>query len=352
MAASSTGTQTGGSITNPSSRQGLTGLKPTMGRVSLHGIVPLTYTRDHPGPLARDALDAALMLQTMAGPDANDPRTFGHPPVPDLVQAADPVREGGRVTLRWPSTIGVLPGYLDAPDEDEEGGFGGFRRREETAEERERRLREARARRSAEAEARRAMLAAFESLGARVVEVELPEEWELLTGGDFNNVRLPERTEPFLTYMKEDVRLFGVSLSPWINGLLLGGAEYVRGQRGKLVLLERVLDGLFAQCDAVVQTSPIPFDIIGLPLIAFPIGLERSRGFDLPVAGMFGGLPWGEERLLSLVGAYQAVTDWHHRRPSDPGAVGGDAGGLGEGAGAASAPAPRLDVHDVMEEGQ
>jgi len=350
MAASSTGTQTGGSITNPSSRQGLTGLKPTMGRVSLHGIIPLTYTRDHPGPLARDAADAAVMLQTMAGPDPADPRTFGHPPVPDFVQAAEPVRAGGRVSLRWPTTLGVIPGYLDVPDEGEEGPFGGFRRREETLQERAERLRRSRESRAAEAEARRAMLSALESLGARVVEVELPEEWELLTGGDFNNVRLPERTEPFLPWLREDVRLFGVSLSPWINGLLLGGPEYLRGQRAKMALLERVLDGLFAQCDAVVQTSPIPFDIIGLPLMAFPIGVERSRGFDLPVAGMLGGMPYGEERLISLVAAYQAVTEWHRMRAPDPEPVG--AGAPGAGAGAGSAAARRLDVHDVMEEGQ
>ncbi|HWD80682.1 MAG TPA: amidase, partial [Kribbella sp.] len=74
MATSSVGTQTGGSITAPSNAQNLTGLKPTMGRVSLHGIVPLSYTRDHPGTLARDALDAAIMLTAMAGEDPDDPR--------------------------------------------------------------------------------------------------------------------------------------------------------------------------------------------------------------------------------------------------------------------------------------
>jgi aspartyl-tRNA(Asn)/glutamyl-tRNA(Gln) amidotransferase subunit A len=111
---SSTGTQTGGSITSPSNANGLTGLKPTMGRASLYGIIPLTYTRDHPGPLARDAKDAAIMLQVMAGPDENDFRTQGLPPVPDLVKAATPVIKGSRVTLRWPTRVGVLPGYLDA----------------------------------------------------------------------------------------------------------------------------------------------------------------------------------------------------------------------------------------------
>ena len=90
MATSGIGTQTGGSITAPSNAQNLTGLKPTMGRVSLYGIIPLSYTRDHPGPLARDAKDAAIMLTAMAGEDPTDPRTQGLPPVPDLIDAATP----------------------------------------------------------------------------------------------------------------------------------------------------------------------------------------------------------------------------------------------------------------------
>ncbi|MDP2957253.1 MAG: amidase [Longimicrobiales bacterium] len=348
MAASSTGTQTGGSITNPSGRQGLTGIKPTMGRVSLHGIVPLTYTRDHPGPLARDAKDAAILLQHMAGPDPADPRTLGLPAVPDFVTAAEPVRRGSAAVLRWPTTLGILPGYLDAPAEEED--LGGVPvavpgRRQEEPGERERRLREQTARQAAESAARRAMVAAFESLGARVVEVALPEEWSTLTGGNFNNVRLPERAEPFMDALRRDVRLFGVSLSPWIHGLLLSGPEYLRGQRAKMVLLQRVLDGVFAQCDVVVQTSPIPFDMIGLPLIAFPIGFEESQGFPLPVSALVGGLPFGEERLLSLVAAYQAETGWHRRRPADVTAGGVPGGGTRD-----ATPARRLDVLDVLEE--
>ncbi|MEJ2203620.1 MAG: amidase [Gemmatimonadota bacterium] len=344
LAASSTGTQTGGSITNPSSRQGLTGLKPTMGRVSLHGIIPLSYTRDHAGPLARDAKDAALMLQTMAGPDPADSRTLGLPSVPDYGLAADAVRQGGRVTLRWPTTVGVPPGFLDVPEPRDPGRFRSERQVDPVA--REERLRVARERNEAEVEARRTMLATFESLGARIVEVALPEDWETLTGSDFNNVRLPERAEPFLEHLRRDVRLFGVSLSPWINGLLLSGPEYLRGQRAKLLLLERVLEGIFEECDVVAQTSPIPFDIIGLPLITFPIGFERSRGFDLPVGGMLGGKPFGEERLLSLAAAYQAETDWHLRRPVDPNPRPGGSGGQpGDRAGR-----PRLDVLQVMEE--
>ena len=183
-------------------------------------------------------------------------------------------------------------------------------------------------------------------MGAEIVEVRMPDDWDTLTSGSFNNVRLPERAEPFMEVLREDVRKFGVSLSPWINGLLLPGTEYLRGQRAKLLLLRRVLDDLFAQCDVVVQTSPVPFDIIGLPEIAFPIGMtpaDGPNGRELPVGTILGGQPFAEDRLLSLVGAYQAVTDWHQRRPAEPTL---DAQGRPE---RERAPNPRIDLETVME---
>jgi Asp-tRNA(Asn)/Glu-tRNA(Gln) amidotransferase A subunit family amidase len=372
MAACSTGTQTGGSITGPAGAQGLTGLKPTMGRVSLRGIIPLTYTRDHPGPIARDALDAALMLQVMAGPDPGDPRTLGQPEVPDFVEAAVAVEQAGRPSLRWPTTIGVIPGYLDEPPEPSEQEVSDFGRLMTPEQRRARYLRAV-----DESRARREMLNSFRELGAQVVEVELPRDWETLTSSEFNNVRLPERAEPFLAHLREDVRKFGVSLSPWINGLLLSGTEYLRGQRAKLLLLEQVLGDLFSQCDVVVQTQPFPFDMIGLPLISFPMGFEEvSAGTPLPMGAMLGGQPWAEDRLLSLAAGYQAVTDWHRRRPEDPepeaSAPGGETGGHG-GAGRMGMPGHasgggwgvpldlgregrfgrgRIDVSDVMESGE
>ncbi|MEQ9401561.1 MAG: amidase [Longimicrobiales bacterium] len=345
LAASSTGTQTGGSITNPSESQGLTGLKPTMGRASLYGIIPLTYTRDHPGPLARDAHDAALMLQAMAGPDPADPRTLGNPPVPDLVRAATPVRSGSATRLRWPTNVGVIPGYLEAATEPP--SFDPDQAQDDPAA--QERLRVFRERSRAEVEARRAMLEGLEAMGARVVEVELPADWETLTSFDFNNVRLPERTEPFLHHLRDDVRKFGVSLSPWINGLLLSGPEYLRGQRAKMLLLQRVLDDVFGHCDVVVQTSPVPFDIIGLPLITFPVGVDRSRGFDLPVGALFGGMPWGEERLLALAAAWQAETDWHRRRPALPADTPEGPDDFGSDA---DVDRGRTDVLDVFQYGQ
>lgn len=278
LATSSTGTQTGGSITAPSNAQNLTGLKPTMGRVSLHGIVPLTYTRDHPGPLARDAMDAAIMLSVMAGPDRADPRTLGLPRVPDLITAATPVRSRGKVRLRWPTRIGVIPRYADSAE-------------------------------------RTTFLDTLAGIpGVRLMDVPLPAEWELLTGTVFNNVRLPERSEPFLPQLTSDLRGFGVSVLGWLQGALLGADEYLIGQRTKLLLLERVLEDVFNRCDVVVQTDAVPFDILGLPELALPIGFTAG----LPTGTILGGPPYAEDRLLAVAAAYQAITDWHHRRPTDP----------------------------------
>nr|MDT0662957.1 amidase [Micromonospora sp. DSM 115978] len=312
LATSGTGTQTGGSITAPSNAQNLTGLKPTMGRVSLYGIIPLTYTRDHPGPLARDARDAAIMLTAMAGADPSDPRSQGLPKVPNLIEAASPVYNGKRVKLRWRTRIGVLPGFTSGT--------------------------------TPTALARQAYLAKLAAIpGATVVDVPLPDEWELLTGGSFNNVRLPERSEPFMPYLRTDLRGFGVSVTSWLQGALLGANEFITGQRAKQVLLERVLDQLFDACDVVVQTSPVPFDIIGLPEIAFPIGFTDA---GVPIGTILGGLPYAEDRLLSVVAAYQAATDWHWRRPPDPVA------GPASAARTMTATPPRLTAEEVADQSQ
>ncbi|MGW2327133.1 amidase [Streptomyces sp. NPDC001700] len=280
MASSSIGTQTGGSIVNPANRQNLTGLKPTLGRVSLNGVIPLSYTRDHCGPIARDAMDAAIMLTVMAGPDAEDPRTQGLPRLPNLVRAATPViSPKGKVRLRRPTRIGVPPGFTD-----------GIARRS-------------------------ALLDTLADLsGVTLVEIRYPSDWSLLTGSAFNAARLSERTEPFRHWLREDLTKFGVSVLGWLQGLMISGDEWITAQRAKHHLLRAVLDGPFDQCDVLLQTSPVPFDILGLPEIGFPIGFTAG----MPTGAILGGAPYEEDRLLEVVAAYQAVTDWHRRRPADP----------------------------------
>ncbi|QXE37484.1 amidase [Streptomyces sp. GMY02] len=279
LASSSIGTQTGGSIVQPSNRQNLTGLKPTMGRVSAHGVIPLSYTRDHPGPLARDAMDAALMLAVMAGPDPQDPRTLGLPELPDLVRAATPVVSRGRVKLRRATRIGVPADFLGSATE-----------------------------------VRTAFLDKLDSIsGVTLVDITYPADWGLLTG-TFNDARLSERTEPFRYWLREDPAKFGVSLLSWLQGLMLSGDEWITAQRAKNHLLREVLDGVMDRCDVLLQTGPVPFDILGLPEIAFPVGFTAG----IPAGVILGGQPYEEDRLLEVAAAYQAVTDWHTRRPADP----------------------------------
>src|SRR5208282_997479 len=91
------GTDTGGSVRLPASWCGLSGLKTTIGRVSTHGILPLSPTLDTPGPMARSVEDAALLYQVMQAPDALDPRTRGIPPSDPLAMLRRGVR-GLRLT--------------------------------------------------------------------------------------------------------------------------------------------------------------------------------------------------------------------------------------------------------------
>ncbi|MEV7339356.1 amidase [Streptomyces sp. NPDC093544] len=281
LASSSIGTQTGGSIVLPSNQQNLTGLKPTMGRVSIHGIIPLSFTRDHSGPLARDAMDAALMLQVMAGPDTQDPRTLGLPAVPDLIRSATPVvSRGGAVRIRRATRIGVPADFL-----------------------------------SAQKTLRGTFLDQLDAIsGVTLVNITYPADWDLLTG-TFNAARLAERTEPFRHWLRADPAKFGVSLLSWLQGLMLSGDEWITAQRAKNHLLREVLDGLMDRCDVLLQTGPVPFDILGLPEIGFPIGFDAA---GVPVGAILGGQPYEEDRLLEVAAAYQAVTDWHTRRPADP----------------------------------
>lgn len=288
------GTQTGGSITVPAASQGLTGLKPTLGRVSLDGVIPLTYTRDHPGPLARDARDAALLLQVMAGPDPRDPRTLGLPPVPDYLLAATPFHGVGGPRIRWPTRLGVPEGWADPA--------------------------------TPTGRRRRGFLDAMEAGGVRVVPLDLPPAWGGLSSGALNAGRLPERSEAFLPWLRQDVRLFGVALSSWIQGLLLSGDEYLTAQRARMALLRLALDDVLDRCDVIVQGNHVPLDMIGLPLMSFPVGLREpgetpgmATGVGpLPESVLLGAGPFGEERLLAVAALWQARSTHHRRVPADP----------------------------------
>ncbi|MHA3705020.1 amidase [Jatrophihabitans sp. YIM 134969] len=290
MAVSSIGTQTGGSIVLPSNQQNLTGLKPTMGRTSIHGVIPLSYTRDHSGPLARDAMDAAIMLAIMAGPDPADVRTLGLPAPADYITSATPVRnKRGNVVVRRPTRVGVPADFVASTVPADVLSL------------------------------RQAFLSTLSNIpGITLVDVAYPDDWNLLTG-TFNSARLSERTEEMLPFLQQDPKLLGVSSLSWLQGLFLSGDEWVTAQRSKHYLLRLILDGIFASCDVVLQTNVVPFDITGLPELGLPIGFHAvGVNPKVPVGTILGGQPYEEDRLLEVAAAYQAVTSWHTERPADP----------------------------------
>ncbi|MBW3534744.1 MAG: amidase [Gemmatimonadetes bacterium] len=290
MAVAGLGTQTGGSVTGPGNAQGLTCLKPTFGRVSLHGIIPLSYTRDHVGVMARDTLDAAILLQVLAVPDPLDPRTLGLPAPPSYVRAATPYG-GERPAVRWPTRVGLWPGYL-SPE-----------------------------RNPGEMELRRGFVSGMErTSGVDVVgELTLPDQWEELTSSPLGGSH-GDPTAFFIEHLRRDVRLFGDRLPRFLNGMLQSADTYVKVQQARQLLLQRILTQLFNQCDVVLTPSTDAFDGTGLPLLCMPVGLDTDgeTGRTVPRGVTLAARPFGEERLLAVAAAWQAASDHHRRRPDDP----------------------------------
>ncbi len=289
LAVAGLGTQTGGSVIGPSNAQGLTAIKPTFGRVSLHGVIPLSYTRDHVGVMARDVMDAAILLQVVARPDPNDPRTLGLPRPPNYALAATAFG-GERPGVRWTTRVGVWPGYA-AGDDDRVNQL------------------------------RRDFLGALERTpGVRVVpDVTLPDDWEALTSPPLGGSH-GDPTAFFIEHLREDVRNFADRLPRFLNGMLQSADTYVKVQQARNLLRHRMLAQLFNQCDVVVTSAGGAFDGAGLPLACMPIGFDtdETTGARVPRGATLGAPPFGEERLLAVVAAYQAVTDFHRERAPDP----------------------------------
>jgi len=287
LATSGIGTQTGGSITSPGQAQGLTAFKPTFGRTSLYGVIPLTSTRDHTGPLARDAKDAAIMLQALAGADPHDPRTIGMPRVPDYITAATPVTRRRRVELRWPTKVGILPEWRTPSDPEQ-------------------------------AALRAALVDELSGIpGCRLVEVPYPDEWSVLHGLASTT---GEGTNAFLPYLREDVAQFATRLTGFLSGTLRSATTYLKAMQARYVIFKRTQEQLFTQVDLVLVPNVGDFDGIGHPLCSFPIGFgtDATTGLTVPRGAVLGGPPFAEQRILSVIAAYQALTDFHRRRPPDP----------------------------------
>jgi amidase len=296
-----TASDTGGSIRWPCAATGLTGIKPTWGRVSRHGTVELAASLDHIGAIARSARDAAVMLEAMAGADPLDPTAL-QAPVPRYAELAAGSLHGLR--------IGVDPDW-NSTDVD--------------------------------AQTQRMLAAAaqtFQELGATLVRVRFPiAEGEQAVRDWAPNCAVEAAVAHADTYPARRAEYGPVLASVLDAGHALSGPDYQRVLLRRMALRGKV-DALFTGVDALLTpVQPMPpltlraistlgdqpgliaalqrytcvFDMTGHPCLALPAGqcdAGMPMGLQLVAAHL------GETTLLRLGAAFQAATRWHLRRPA------------------------------------
>ena len=305
LAAGALGTDTGGSIRLPAACCGLVGLKPTYGRVSRAGVMPLSWSYDHVGPLARTVRDAALLLGVIAGHDPLD-ATSSRRPVPDYLAAL----EGGAKGLR----IGVAGGfYADGLDTEVS-----------------RALDEA--------------VAALRGLGAVVEAVAVPDPGPMVAACSNVMVRAEAAVIHSRILKERPGELQPAVRDRMAPGLTVTASDYLQGQRLRARFTREFIDDVFARID-VLATPTIPepapalaaakagstadvirrmgrfsrltrpFNTLGLPALSLPCGTSAD---GRPLALQLVGRPFDEATLLRLGHAYESATAWHRRRPSLP----------------------------------
>ena len=290
-----TGSDTGGSIRGPAAFCGLAGLKPSYGRISRAGILPLAFSLDHAGPMAWTAEDCAIMLRAMAGYDPADPASADRP-VPDY-QAALPGEVKG---LR----IGLIRHFYEADNPANEATRRGIA----------------------------AAVKVLEDLGCSVRELRLSPlaDWAacgmvimLAEGYAIHEANLRERFVDYGEAFRERMAL----------AALITGADYVQAVRRRRELAAELATAM-ADLDLVMTAAAaseapaieavgkfaiferpsltMPFNVTGSPAMSVCCGYTLA---GLPLAFQLAGKPFDEATVLKLAHAYEKATPWRSIRP-------------------------------------
>ena len=299
MLLGATGGDTSGSIRNPAATCGVVGLKPTFGLVSRYGIVPISWTLDHIGPMAKTVEDCAILLRVLAAYDANDSYSV-EVPVPDYPSLLRrPVRG-----LR----LGTPPASILAEfHPDTQAAF-------------------------------REAVRVLEGLGARAQEVTLPPSFEL-AGEAQTIVRICDAAAYHRQYLRTQADQYGPDdpSLPQVSqvrttveaGSLLTAAQYLKAQRFRRVFIQECLAMYSGFGFFLSPTMPAPagetansritfraeYDLNGFPAISVPCGFSTSPP-GLPIGLQISALPFRDAEVLALAHAYESATDWHRRRPA------------------------------------
>ena len=290
------GSCTGGSIRGPASFCGIVGLKPTYGRVSRFGVVTLSWSQDHAGPMTRTVEDTAHMLQAIAGHDPRDP-TSSRAPVPDYTLS---LREDIRGVK-----IGLPRHYFFDPDPSVSPEVV------DTVEK---------------------AVSVLEDLGAHVEEVSLPSLEHVRAA---NSVIMVSEAyayhEPNLKTRPQD---FGeIVRGRFRVGALMSAADYLQAQRVRTMARREFAD-VMKGVDLLVtptMTQPAaafdgydpsttvrgrsftaPFNVTGLPAISVPCGFTED---GLPIGLQIAGKPFDEPGVIQAAYTYQQHARWYQTRP-------------------------------------
>jgi aspartyl-tRNA(Asn)/glutamyl-tRNA(Gln) amidotransferase subunit A len=294
------GSDTGGSIRIPAALCGIVGLKPTYGRVSRHGVFPLSWSLDHVGPMTRTVTDAALMLQAIAGHDRHDPTTRTAV-VPDYTAALTGDIEGARLGI-------AREFYFEQVDAEISDNV-------------------------------RAAIQTLERAGAHVEDISLPLSKYAAAAGRI--ISLTEAAQIHETFLQTRIADYSPDVrAGFMAGQLILGKHYLRAQRVRS-LIRREMAAALRRVDALVTpTVPIPAprlgqnmvdigqesvdimstlsrltraaNLTGFPAISVPCGFTQS---GLPIGLQLIGRPFAEATILQLAYAYEQETTWHQRLP-------------------------------------
>jgi aspartyl-tRNA(Asn)/glutamyl-tRNA(Gln) amidotransferase subunit A len=295
------GTDTAGSIRLPAACCGVVGLKATYGRVSARGVIPLSWSYDHVGPLANSVYDAALMLQVLAGYDPADPASIDDPVADFTAAIAQPVAHPAsklRIGVPRAFFFDDLHSEIAAAIEKAIELF-----RELHAEIREVKLEVSTDRKLASAEA----YAYHESFLASSSDLYQPATLARIQSGAKISAADALRASRDLKASRHAIRK--IFDEDGVNLLL---APTVPMPPPVIADLQKHPDSLRPQ-ELMMLRNTRPFNVWGIPTISVPCGFTKD---GLPIGLQLAAAPWREDVVLQAANAYEQATDWHKKMPS------------------------------------
>jgi aspartyl-tRNA(Asn)/glutamyl-tRNA(Gln) amidotransferase subunit A len=287
------GTDTAGSIREPAALCGIVGLKPTYGRVSAQGVIPLSWSLDHVGPLTRTVADSALMLQAVAGHDSADPHS-ANVPVQDYVEALNAPTRHFRVGVPRAFFYDDLHPEIASAINQALAVLSAM-----TAE-----IREV----SLAVPADRTLQSAESFLYHAGFAEKSPELYQAETlrriqSGE--NVSAEDRTR--LTAELQELRGAAAQIFETVNVLITPTVPIPAPTLAELTQNPELL----RPRELLMLRNTRPFNVWGLPAVSVPCGFTTE---GLPIGLQIAGPPCQEARVLALAHAYEQATDWHTRK--------------------------------------